>query len=380
MKLHIAQDPVTRLWHHNDRLERKMLELRAERRNTLEYYFSLNKKVRKTLHSLVPVIQRNILNKDLLIEAATFRDLLSRFVVTPRIHQKMITSQDQFAIDTTVHNVHEINEIAGKYGNSGMVLALQVSMTTKPEALISLDRKLRSKRDQVLRDNNNAVLPGIWIVPLYEDKESVKNIPAHLNKIWEYSLQSRRLNQETNARFSEMITEIFVAGSDLSQEVGQAAGMAFFRESKYELANWLASHNLIGRVRMKMGSGEPMQRQGGYYSSAAGKPVFIKSEDSMKRFSLYLEESTKRSTTYAATPLMGVFSSGDLRTWQSNLSEKVRYLPVPDYTQLLYHVREFQKFYEAEIVRAGEPFSETRLQFKTRGLQELERLTIGKKR
>ena len=48
-------------------------------------------------------------------------------------------------------------------------------------------------------------------------------------------------------------------------------------------------------------------------------------------------------------------------------------------SQLLYHVKESQKFYETEIVRAGEPLNETRLQFKTRGLKELERLTIGRK-
>lgn len=379
MKLHIAKDPLTRLWQHNDRLERKMLDLRAKRRDTLEYYFSLNKQLRKVLHSLIPVIQKNILNKELFIEAGMYRDLLKRFVVTPRIHQKLVTAQDQFAIDTTVHNIHEINEISGKYGNPGMVLALQVSMTTKPEILISLDRKLRSKREQILRENNDIELPNIWIVPLFEDVDSVKNIGNYLNKIWEYSLQSRKLNQETSDRFAEIITEVFVAGSDLSQNVGQATGMNLYKEAKYELTSWLAAHNLIGKIRIKMGSGEPMQRQGGYYSSVAGRPVFIKSEDSSKRFSIYLEESTKRSTEYASTPLLGVFSGGDLRTFQSNISERLRYLPVNELSQLLYHVKESQRFYESEIIRAGEPLLETRLQFKTRGLQELERLTIGKK-
>ncbi|MGC8654701.1 MAG: pyridoxal phosphate-dependent aminotransferase, partial [Candidatus Kryptoniota bacterium] len=146
MKLHIAKDPLTWLWQHNDRLERKMLELRQRRRETLEYYFSLNKELRKTLYHLIPKIKENLSNRELLLEISSYRDMLRRFVVTPRIHQKLITAQDQFAIDTTVHNINEINEIGGKYGNPGLVLALQVSMATKPEALISLDRKLRSKR------------------------------------------------------------------------------------------------------------------------------------------------------------------------------------------------------------------------------------------
>ncbi|KAF0153035.1 MAG: hypothetical protein FD143_475 [Ignavibacteria bacterium] len=379
MKLHIAQDPLTRLWHHNDRTERKMLDLRKQRRETLEYYFSLNKQIRKTLHRLIPAIQKNISNPELLIEAGTYKDLLKRFIITPRIHQKLITNQDPFAIDTTVHNINEINEISGKYGNPGMVMALQVSMTTKPDALISLDRKLRASREQILRETSEANIPCVWSIPLFEDLDSVKKIGGFLNKIWEYSLQSRRLNQDTSERFTEIITEVFVAGSDLSQQIGQAAGMRFFKEAKYEVTTWLAERGLIGKIRMKMGSGEPMQRQGGYYTSVAGARAFIQSNDSAKRFAAHLQESTKKSTEYATTPLVGVFAGGDLRTFQSNISEKLRYLPVHDFAQLLYHVKESQKFYETEIHRAGEPIVETRLQFKTRGLKELERLTIGKK-
>lgn len=379
MKLHIAQDPLTRLWHHNDRLERKMLDLRIKRRNTLEYYFDLNKRLRKTLHANIPEIMKNLSDKRLLLETIMYRDLLRRFVVTPRIHQKLITAQDQFAIDTTVHNINEINEIAAKYGNPGMVLALQVSMTTKPEALISLDRKMRSKREEILRENHNLDLPGVWLVPLFEDLDSVRNIKNYLDRIWEYSFQSRRINQDTADRFNEIITEIFVAGSDLSQQVGQAMGMNLYRESKYELTTWLASHNLIGRVRMKMGSGEPMQRQGGYYSEVAGKELFVDSYLSQNRFNKYLAESTRKSTQYATTPLLGVFAGGDLRTFQSNISEKLRHITTAQRAQLLFHVMEAQKFNEKEIQRAGEPLSETRLQFKTRGLQELERLTVGKK-
>ena len=378
MKLHVAKDPLTSLWQHNDHLEREMLDLRNRRRDTLEYYFSLNKQLRKTIHSLIPRVVENLSNPDLLLEASQFRDLLKRFVVTPRIHQKLVTAQDQFAIDTTVHNINEINELSGKYGNPGLVLALQVSMTTKPEALISLERKLRSKREEILRERSDSEIPNVWIVPLFEDIESVKGIKNYLNKVWDYAFQSRRMNQETSDRFSEIITEIFVAGSDLSQQVGQAMGMTLYLESKYELLTWLSSHGLIGKIRMKLGSGEPMQRQGGYYSPVSGKRLFVDDDDSARRFSNYLQASTRRSTFYATTPLMGVFSSGDLRTFQSNLFEKCRQLPVEEMSQLIHHLQKAQDFYESEAFRASEPLSETRLQFRTRGLQELERLTIGR--
>ena len=88
MKLHLAKDPITSLWKHNDRLESKMLVLRNQRKNTLEYYFSLNKQLRKTLSTLLPEIQNNINNHELFIEACLYKDLLKRFIVTPRIHQK----------------------------------------------------------------------------------------------------------------------------------------------------------------------------------------------------------------------------------------------------------------------------------------------------
>ena len=55
-----------------------------------------------------------------------------------------------------------------------------------------------------------------------------------------------------------------------------------------------------------------------------------------------LPAPARKSTAYAVTPLQGVFLAGDLRTFQSNLSEQLRYLPVRDFVSLLYHVRESQ--------------------------------------
>ncbi len=167
MALHLARDPVTKLWYHNDRLEQKMLALRNERRRALEYYFALNKKLRKTLHAALPAFGNHLSDPVLVREAATFRDLLQRFVITPRIHQNMVTAQDPFAIDTTVFNIAELNEIGARYGNPGMVLALQVSMSTKPGALIDLDRKMRARREHILRRERDprVLRPALGIRP-----------------------------------------------------------------------------------------------------------------------------------------------------------------------------------------------------------------------
>jgi len=377
MALHLARDPVTSLWYHNDRLERRMMDLRKRRRDGLEYYFALNKRLRKELHGLIPAVVRNGTHGDLLREAVLYRDVLQRFVITPRIHQSMVTAQDPFATDTTVFNINEINEIGARYGNPGMVLALQVSMSTKPEALIELDRKLRARREHVLRDRDEIAMPTVHLIPLFEDADAVRGMTGYLNKIWEYSLQSRRLSQETSDRFAEVVEELFIAGSDLSQQVGQAAGAQLYRQAKYELLHWLARHGLAERVRLKLGSGEPMQRQGGYYNPASGTPAFVQTKDSARRFAAHLREATQRSTVYATTPMLGVFAGGDLRTFQSAIAERIRHLPTGDFAQLLHHLAVVQETHRRDLRRASEEFAESRLTSTVRSERTLERLTIG---
>jgi aspartate/methionine/tyrosine aminotransferase len=379
MKLHLARDPLTLLWYHNDRLERKMRDLRRRRWETMEHYFALNKQLRKQLRELIPVIRQHLDNRELVIEACLYRDLLQRMVITPRVHQKMITAQDPFVIDTTVHNLHEINMLASRYGNPGLILALQVSMSTKAEALIALDRKMRARREDTLRERPDLELPSILLIPLFEDLESVHGIPVYLGKLWDYAHQSRRVDQETKDRFAEIISEVFIAGSDLSQAVGQAAGAAAFRQAKNEIVLWLAQRGLTDRVRIKMGSGEPMQRQGGYYAPVSGEPAFTRSPAAMKLIAQHLPASARKSAEYATTPLMGIFVGGDLRTFQSTISEHLRYLPAQELMQVLHHVKESQFIHQRDLLRASESLVESRLQLKERGAQEIERLTLGSK-
>ena len=119
-----------------------------------------------------------------------------------------------------------------------------------------------------------------------------------------------------------------------------------------------------------------MQRQGGYYSSYAGTQAFLGSADSKRRFARDLPAPARKSTEYAVTPLQGIFLGGDLRTFQSNLSEKLRFLPVREFVSLLYHVRETQLTHRDDLIRAAETLTESRLGARSRSLQELERLTI----
>ncbi len=225
------------------------------------------------------MIQNNRASELLLREVLGYRDILQRMVLTPRINQGLITARDPFAIDTTAYNMYEINTIAGKYGNPGMTLGLQISLSTKPEALISLDRKMQVQAEQMRRDLSPAELPPIWLIPLFEDIEAVRDIRAYLDRVWDYATQSRHSLQSPQERFTEIISEVFIAGSDLSQQVGQANAAHLYRKAKYDTHSWLAEHGVVDAVRIKLGSGEPMQRQGGYYSRVAGQPAFGKTED-----------------------------------------------------------------------------------------------------
>ncbi len=378
-RLHVRRDPAKVLWQHNDRYEQRMFELRQERRQMLEYYFALNKQLRKQLYALIPAIQMNRNAEPLLREVVGYQDILQRTVITPRIQESIITARDPFAVDTTVYNVHEINTISGKYGNPGMVLAMQISLSTQPDALISLDRKMHTQLEQARREHLSSDLPSIWLIPLFESSDSVGNIRPYLDRMWDYATQSRHTAQSTQDRFAEIITEVFVAGSDLSQQVSQAKSEFLFKKAKYDVQSWLVEHDTAEPVRIKLGSGEPMQRQGGYYSHVAGVHAFLNSSANQQRFSEYLMAAARKSTAYAVTPLQGVFLSGELRTFQSNLSEQLRFLPVRDFSNLLYHVREAQNTHREDLIRAVETAGESRLIAPSRSLQELERLTIGTK-
>lgn len=376
IKLRIAKDPLTQLWQHNDSLERKMFSLRQQRRDRLEYFFSLNKKLRKTLYANIPTVLKNLDNPATAIQFGLYKDILKRFVLTPRIHQKLITAKDQFSINTTVYNINEINTLSGRYGNPGMVMALQVSMSNDPEALITLDRKLNNERETMLR-HNETELPQVWSVPLLEEIDTVENVDKYLDKIWEYANYNRKVNQNTAERFSETICEIFIAGSDLSQQVGQTAAWSLYREARFKTIKWLAEKGLVEKVRMKLGSGEPMQRQGGYYAEFSGKPAFVSDDSQKEVLRKYLKESTVKSTEFAVSPLHGVFYGGDLRTLQSTISEKLRFLSLDERSQLLHHMRKSQQFYHDELISASETFVDTRLKFESHSRRLLERLTEG---
>ncbi|WP_456441373.1 aminotransferase class I/II-fold pyridoxal phosphate-dependent enzyme [Caldithrix abyssi] len=377
MKLHLVPDPLTVLWQHNDRLERKMLQLRQQRRSNLEYYFQLNKQLRKTLRQHLHLLLNHLGHPELFYRLIFYRDLLKRFALTPRIHQNMITAHDPFAIDTTVFNLTEINELGARFGNPGLILALQISMCSRSDAIIKVEQKLRARREAVLRNAPELPMPFIRIIPLFEEIDVVKNIEGYLDELWAYVQTHHSTSQSVENRLREMLCEIFVAGSDLSQQVSQTVASHLYKETRFKVVRWLARKGLAGQIRLKLGSGEPMQRQGGFYDDRGSLPAFTLNRQNRQRLFKELNASSARACDFAVTPLRGVISSGDLRTFQSTISEKIRMISAFERANFLFHYKNLQTYFEKEIVRASEPLVQTRLRFGERGEKELKRLTLG---
>ena len=269
-----------------------------------------------------------------------------------------------------------INAIAEKYGNPGLTLAIQIRLSSKPEALISLDRKMHIQKEQTRRENSSIEIPPIWSIPLFEDIDSVKNIRAYLDRVWDYATQSRQTSQAPQSRFAEIIPEVFIAGSDLSQQVSQATAAFLYVKAKYEIKSWLAEHHVAEVIRIKLGSGEPMQRQGGYYSRVAGQTAFSNSDDSQRRFSSRLPEAARKSTAYAVTPLQGVFLGGDFKNLPEQPGEQLRSLPLREFVSLHYHVRESQQQHRKDSIQPPSPLPKP-FEHAAMEMQELERLTVG---
>lgn len=355
IKLKLSRDPLQILFSHNNRLEKKMLQLRGQRKNSLIYYFKLNKILRKKLNELIPVIIKNLDDPKIALLAGGYKNLLRRFFLSPRIHQKTITSPDPFTIENTVHNLAEINQIGTRFGNPGIVMALQISMSTNAEALIKLNRMITKKREIINKEFNEHPIEDLWLIPLFEDQQSIDNLNIFLDKLWQFSENSRKVKQAIDERFREITCEIFVAGSDLSQQVGQPKSWELFKETKAKLFEWLAKRGLLDQVRIKLGCGEPIQRQGGYYSDLSARPVLFNQENITNKEIPELSQPAQRSLYYASSPLAGLHLGGDLRTIQSNASEHIfRFINNKERSQFFHHMELLQQGFRNDLQQISE--------------------------
>jgi hypothetical protein len=185
--------------------------------------------------------------------------------------------------------------------------------------------------------------------------DRVKSIRQYLDELWSYAARTRRVDQSEQDRFKEMVCEFFIAGSDLSQQVGQAGSQELYQHARVDIKEWLATRGLAADVRVKLGSGEPMQRQGGYYDPLAGKPVTV--SEGLKELP---DGPLKLQLSSARFPLRGIWQGWEFRTFQSTVSECIRFLSLEDRTALLHHLSVSSKDHADQVRRMNDTFQGTR--------------------
>ncbi len=240
-----------------------------------------------------------------------YHDILQRIVITPRIHQGMITSREQFAIETTAFNMQEINAIAGKYGNPARLWPCRSAFPPAPEALIALDRKMNAQHERFRREYPEADLPGIWLIRLSMDIEAVEGIPDYLTKQGITPTRPARPGKPRKAALPGCSAKSS-SPVRFDQQISQPHSAFQYVKAKYRVYTWLAEHGLADSIRIKLGSGEPMQRQGGYYAPVSGQPAFPHPERHRKRLAKNLPPPRSAAPPTPSRPCRGS-SGGDLR-------------------------------------------------------------------
>jgi len=354
-KLGLLRDPLKSLWKHNDRNERRMQQYRKQRSSEIRQLFEINRVLTEIVEAATFRDREKLQTDNWLFYLQSYKNYLKRFYLTPRIHQKIILDKDQFAVDTTVYNLVELNVLGSQYGYDGFVLVIQVSMASDAGAILALYQKLCEEKARVLRKTPGLHLPDIRIVPLFEELDSIRRIPEFLDEIWKFAEITHTLGQSTADRFREIIGEFFIAGSDLSQQVGQLKAYSLYQDAREMLDRWMWEKNLLGRIRIKFGSGESPQRQGGYYDATGGLRVFTNDFYENNRNFASIEPLKLVSFRRARSPLSGILSHSDFRTFQSNVMEQLRGLRMQELANVFNHIRTKQQdFWTRVLSRASQ--------------------------
>ena len=371
-RLGLARDPIKEMWKHNDRNERRMRAYRQQRSAEMRRLFIINTQLTEIAKNVVSRLNVKDSDTELFLILQHYKNPLRQFFLTPRIHQKIITARDQFNVNTTVYNLVELNRLGAEHGYPGVVMSVQVSMANNPDAIIVLDKKLRNERERVMREHKGLTLPHIRIVPLFEEIEVLNHIEEFLEPLWEYCQENRALGQSTSERFYEFIGEFFIAGSDLSQQVGQLKAYSVYQQSREKIYRWLWQKGLLGMrnfesgqkscLRIKFGSGEAAQRQSGYYDPNAAQLVLrVQDVSQIKEiFDLENRAWVARALQQARSPLTGILHHSDFRTFQSNLMETLRRLSAEELANVLHHIQVKQASYESRLWQTATMLRSTR--------------------
>lgn len=165
-----------------------------------------------------------------------------------------------------VKQVEGLNQLAhDTSGIDGLPIAeLDINGSIVPQMMIAM----AEGADDVLALRQELENSDIPIVPLFEGEDTVapERITVYLETMWKQYQEQYKENAKE--RFQQEVNEIFIAGSDLSKEVGQFAALVKVWQAAQAIDVFNKAHNVI--VDLKLGTGEAPFRQGGYWDPEGG--------------------------------------------------------------------------------------------------------------
>ena len=154
--------------------------------------------------------------------------------------------------------------------HSSVVAQLMIAEARGAEDVIALKTELEGLILRKSREDGRDYSIVIPLVPLFESAKTVapESIQKYLETMWDEYNRDREGGVE---RFKEEINEIFIAGSDLSKEIGQTSALVLTWEALAEVVAFNRAHGTD--VRVKLGTGEAPFRQGGFWDPEGHLPM-----------------------------------------------------------------------------------------------------------
>ncbi len=218
------------------------------------------------------------------IEAA----IAARFNKQKQPHDKLKAFDEaQYSLLKNILNqVLEINQLAQEnrgldndktvVGPTEVVIPqVMIAMADGPKdvstLIAELDDLRREKSESTAVEEQFNYAAEISFVPLFESEETVDpdKITGYLEKMWDYF--SKYKGGDGQKEFEKHINEVFIAGSDLSREVGQTS--ALVRTWETAIAVHEFNKKYTTNVRVKWGTGEAAFRQGGLWDPEGYLPM-----------------------------------------------------------------------------------------------------------
>ena len=153
-------------------------------------------------------------------------------------------------------------------------LVSEVMMAQSRDAgdVIAMEKFIQRRAQKYQKKFSESKNPyeNLRLCPLFEGEKTTD--PEFIQKVlldlWHFYVEEENGGREL---FERRIVEIFFAGSDLSKAMGSASSILAVQTAAVEILKFNAYHG--ANIAIKLGSGEPPFRQGGYLDNRAFDPI-----------------------------------------------------------------------------------------------------------